>query len=79
MGKKKSRTKQVSKGEIGSPMKTKLRHYEEGYASQRIMNQMRAFNKGKNVMLTIKNPNGSETNKRYIRVPARDVWKSSKR
>ena len=63
MGKKKSRTKQVSKGEIGSPMKTKLRHYEEGYAAQRI----------------IKNPNGSETNKRYIRVPARDVWKSSKR
>tara|TARA_B100000900_G_scaffold361881_1_gene334850 strand:+ start:714 stop:953 length:240 start_codon:yes stop_codon:yes gene_type:complete len=79
MGKKKSRTSQTSKGEVGSPMKTRLRHNEEGYASQRMMNQLKAFNSGKRVMVTIKNPNGAETNKQYIRVPAKDVWKSSKR
>jgi hypothetical protein len=79
MGKKKSRTSQTSKGEVGSPMKTRLRHNEEGYASQRMMNQLKAFNSGKRVMVTIKNPDGAETNKQYIRVPAKDVWKSSKR
>ena len=63
MGKKKSRTSQTSKGEVGSPMKTRLRHNEEGYASQRMMNQLKAFNSGKRVMVTIKNPNGAETNK----------------
>jgi len=79
MGKKKSRATQTSKGEVGSPMKTKLRHNDEGYSSQRMMNQLKAFNSGKRVMVTIKNPNGAETNKQYIRVPAKDIWKSSKR
>jgi hypothetical protein len=79
MGKKKSRATQTSKGEVGNSMKTRLRHNDEGYASQRMMNQLNAFNKGKRVMVTIKNPNGAETNKQYIRVPAKDVWKSSKR
>mgnify|MGYP001167540546 CR=1 FL=1 len=79
MGKKKSRATQTSKGEVGSPMKTKLRSSDEGYASQRMMNQLNAFNKGKRVMVTIKNPNGAETNKPYIRVPAKDIWRSSKR
>ena len=79
MGKKQSRTSQTSKGEVGSPMKTKLRHNDEGYASQRMINQLKAFNSGKRVMVTIKNPNGAETNKQYIRVPAKDVWKSNKR
>tara|TARA_B100002019_G_scaffold178968_1_gene154551 strand:+ start:172 stop:414 length:243 start_codon:yes stop_codon:yes gene_type:complete len=75
MGKKKSRAKQVSKGEIGNPMKTRLRHGDEGYASQRIQNQLTAFLKGKRVMLTIENPNKNETNRRMIRVPANEVWK----
>ena len=76
MGKKKSRTKQVSKGIIGRPMRSRLRHFEEGYESQRTMNQLNAFFKGKNVMLTIPNPNKNETNKPMIRVPAHTVWKS---
>ena len=79
MGKKQSRTSQTSKGEVGSPMKTKLRHNDEGYSSQRMMNQLKAFRSGKRVMVTIKNPNGAETNKQYIRVPAKDIWRSSKR
>tara|TARA_B100000965_G_scaffold113594_1_gene93740 strand:- start:2962 stop:3201 length:240 start_codon:yes stop_codon:yes gene_type:complete len=79
MGKKKSRSKQVSKGEVGNPMKSRLRHWEEGYSSQRIQNQLTAFLKGKRVMLTIANPNKNETNKPYIRVPAHEVWRTSKR
>tara|TARA_B100001057_G_scaffold390033_1_gene397904 strand:- start:1372 stop:1617 length:246 start_codon:yes stop_codon:yes gene_type:complete len=75
MGKKKSRTSQTSKGEIGNSMKTRLRHGDEGYASQRIQNQLTAFLKGKRVMLTIENPNKNETNRRMIRVPAGEVWK----
>jgi hypothetical protein len=76
MGKKKSRAKQVSKGIIGRPMRSRLRHFDEGYESQRTMNQLIAFNAGKKVMLTIPNPNKNETNKPMIRVPAHTVWKS---
>ena len=76
MGKKKSRAKQVSKGIIGRPMRSRLRHFDEGYESQRTMNQLIAFNAGKKVILTIPNPNKNETNKPMIRVPAHTVWKS---
>ena len=76
MGKKKSRTKQVSKGIIGRPMRSRKRHWEEGYYSERLSNQLTAFFKGKNVMLTIPNPNKNETNKPMIRVPAHTVWKT---
>lgn len=79
MGKKKSRAKQVSKGEIGRPQRSRLRHGDEGYASQKITNQLKAFLAGKRVMLTIANPNKNETNKPYIRVPANEVWKHGKR
>mgnify|MGYP001491636609 CR=1 FL=1 len=75
MGKKKSRATQVSKGEIGRPQRSRLRHGDPGYASQRITNQLKAFLKGKRVMLTIENPNKNETNRRMIRVPANEVWK----
>lgn len=46
---------------------------------QRIVNQRAAWAKGRNVVLTIENPNKNETNKRYIRVNARDLWGSPKR
>lgn len=46
---------------------------------QRQINQRRAFDAGKNVMVTIENPNKEETNKRFIRVPARDAgWKRNR-
>ena len=38
------------------------------------VNQLAAFYRGRNVVLTIENPNKNETNKRFIRVNARDVW-----
>jgi len=79
MGKKRTRAKQVSKGEIGRPMRSRKRHWEEGYHSDRIRNQLNAFLKGKRVMLTVENPNKNETNKPFIRVPAHEVWRGGKR
>ena len=79
MGKKRLSSGYTSKGEVGSPMKTTLRHGDEGYTSNKMQNQLRAFLKGKRVMVTIANPNKSETNKPYIKVPANEVWRTSKR
>ena len=79
MGKKSSKTSYTSKGEIGRPARSRKRHWEEGYQSDRIMNQLKAFLAGKNVMLTIENPNKNETNKRMIRVPAHTVWRGGRR
>ena len=42
---------------------------------ERTYNQWDAFMKGKNVVLTIKNPNKNETNKPFIRVPAKEQWR----
>ena len=39
-----------------------------------VLNKQAAYAAGKNVMLTVPNPNTNETNKRFIRVPASDVW-----
>jgi len=47
-------------------------------SGMRIINQRAAWAKGKNVVLTIENPNKNETNKRFIRVNARDLWGSPK-
>lgn len=48
-------------------------------SGERQINQRAAFDAGKNVMITIENPNKEETNKRFIRVPARDAgWKRSR-
>tara|TARA_X000001036_G_scaffold55355_1_gene44981 strand:- start:2995 stop:3234 length:240 start_codon:yes stop_codon:yes gene_type:complete len=79
MGKKRLSSGYTSKGEVGNSLKTRLRHGDEGYASQRMQNQLTAFLKGKRVMVTMANPNKNETNKPYIRVPAKDVWRSSKK
>ena len=35
---------------------------------ERFVNQMRALHKGKDVVLTVENPNKQETNKRFIKV-----------
>lgn len=44
-------------------------------SGERIMNQRKAFDAGKKVMVTIPNPNPNETNKRFIRVNAKTIWK----
>ena len=72
MGKKRSRASQTSKGE--------RRNVVNGLSDdrtelQRVNDKMRAHLKGKNVMLTIENPNKSETKKPFIRVPAKEQWR----
>lgn len=69
MGKKASGKHYTSKGERIGSMKTATRN-----PSDRVMNQLKAWLKGKNVVLTIENPNKNETGKRFIRVNARDIW-----
>lgn len=77
MGKKKSRSTQTSKGERRSLARNIVKATRRDYmqSSERGQNQLSAFLRGKNVMLTIPNPNKNETNKRMIRVPAADVWR----
>ena len=76
MGKKKSRTSQTSKGMVGSSYKYASKALRKEYMQSvdRINNQLKAFYRGRRVMVTVPNPNTNETNKRYIRVNARDVW-----
>ena len=81
MGKKRTSSGHVSKG-VHSQKKTFAqkacrREYKNTIA--RLHNQYIAFTRGKNVMLTMENPNKNQTNKRFIRVNARDVWKSTHR
>lgn len=46
---------------------------------QRLINQRKAFDAGKRVMVTIANPNREETNRLFIRVPATQAgWKFRK-
>ena len=77
MGKKRQRAKQVSKGER-RPIDPKWRkQYRKEYngSTAQMQNKLEAWLAGKNVMLTIENPNKNETNKRFIRVNANDVWR----
>ena len=72
MGKKKSRASQTSKGE--------RRNVVAGLSDdrtelQKVNDKMTAHLKGKNVMLTIANPNKNETAKPFIRVPAKQEWR----
>ena len=69
MANKSSGKTYVSKGERRSSMKTSIKD-----PGTRLMNQKKAWLQGKNVVLTIENPNKNETNKRFIRVNARNIW-----
>ena len=77
MGKKRLSSGYQSKGERRclnrSVVKATRRDYMQ--SSERTTNQLAAFLRGKNVMLTIPNPNKNETNKRFIRVPAAEQWR----
>ena len=76
MGKKKSRTSQTSTGTVGrsNQYASKAKRREYNQSVERANNQLAAFYRGRNVVLTVENPNKNETNKRFIRVNARDVW-----
>lgn len=76
-GKKSSSKHYISTGEHSNVAKstTKALRKQYLYSGDRIINQLKAFRAGKNVMVTIENPNKNETNKRFIRVPASTIWK----
>ena len=78
MGKKKSGDKYTSKGERKNvnPAFSKMIRLDYRGSIQEQFNKYQAFLRGKNVVLTIENPNPNERNKKYIKVSARDVWKS---
>ena len=74
----KSKTKYTSKGQRNNVCRDVTKALRRDYIagrSDRMNNQFVAFKKGKNVMVTIPNPNTNETNKRFIRINAKDIWK----
>ena len=76
MGKGKSSKGYKSKGERNNVRKDITKAIRREYkVVDWVNNQIDAFIKGKNIMLNIPNPNPNETNKRFIRVNAKDVWK----
>ena len=81
MGKKKSRATQTSKGthcqKRSSDQKSRRREYKGSILEG--ANKMAAHKAFKRVMLTIPNPDGSNTRERFIRVPSTEVWGSAKR
>ena len=76
MGKKSSGKHYVSKGERPNVTRSVLNALRREYLTSdaRLNNQVKAWRSGKNVMLTVKNPDKKNTKERMIRVPAIDVW-----
>ena len=75
MGKKRSRASQTSNSE--------RRNVANGLGDDRtelkkMIDKMDAFRKGKNVMLTIPNPNKQATREPFIRVSAKEKWRNDK-
>ena len=75
-GKRSSGKNYVSKGERDSVSRSikKAVRLEYMTTDARTANQTAAWRAGKNVMLTIPNPDKKNTKERMIRVPAIDYW-----
>lgn len=69
-GKKASGKNYVSKGERDCVARSTRNAMRREYmqSGQRILNQIEALKKGKDVVMTVPNPNREETNKRFIKV-----------
>lgn len=83
MGKKRTRAKQVSKGithqnpnRMGRRIAKEIRKDWNGSGAQ-INAKVKAFMEGKNVMLTVPNPDKNNTKERFIRVNAKEVWRNA--
>tara|TARA_Y100001938_G_C7813575_1_gene293087 strand:- start:204 stop:467 length:264 start_codon:yes stop_codon:yes gene_type:complete len=76
MGKKRHSTGYTSKGERRNVSKATTKAVRREYLQNGnvLFNKFDAWKKGKNVMVTMPNPNKNETNKRFIRVKASHVW-----
>lgn len=72
MGKKKGgkSSGNVSAGIHSNVSRSTRRLMREGYKSspERMLNQLAALKRGKDVVMTIENPNKEQTNKRFIKV-----------
>ena len=75
-GKKSSGNNYTSKSERPNTAKSvlKSRRLDYNNTMSQLNNQVKAWRRGKKVMLTIQNPNKKETNKPFIKVPARQAW-----
>jgi len=75
-GKKSSGKNYTSKGERPNVTRSVLNALRREYiqSDMRRNNQAIAWRKGKNVVLTVPNPDKKNTKERMIRVPAIDVW-----
>lgn len=75
MGKKKASGKHyTSKGLVGVNQSVQNAVRRDRHPLDTVLNKFDAFKHGKNVYFTIDNPNPNETNKRRIRVRARDIY-----
>lgn len=74
---KKSRTQYVSKGERRNVAKPNCTPNRDPL--QRLINQREAWAAGKNVIVTIPNPDPDARNMPYIRVKGKDIWGDPKR
>ncbi len=75
-GKKSSGKHYVSKGERPNVTRSVLNAIRREYKQSdlRLNNQVKAWRKGKNVMLTVPNPDKKNTKERFVRIPAIDFW-----
>lgn len=79
MGKKRQRATQTSKGihhQNPNPIRKAMR-LEYRTSAKRLMNQLDAHLKNKNVVLTVPNPDKNNTKERFIKVNSRDYWKTT--
>ena len=72
-GKKSSDKNYTSKGERRNVVNGKRKSGNKSEL-ETASNKMKAFRKGKMVWLTIPNPNKNETNKKFVKVIASDIW-----
>jgi len=75
-GKRSSGKHYTSKGERPNVSRWVLNSLRRDYvgSNAELVNKVRAWRAGKNVMLTIQNPDKKNTKERMIRLPAIDVW-----
>ena len=74
-GKKSSGKNYTSKGERNNVSKWSCQNVIKDLSVlDMVSDKMKAFKQGKDVYVTIPNPNKNETNKRFIRVNAKTVW-----
>jgi len=69
MGKKRTRSKVVSKGLRDSVSKQTLKAVSRNVPEiEKVLNKLKHWGRGKRTVVTIANPNKNETNKRFIKV-----------